>query len=119
VAGARSCHLRAALLLAATYVYFRDLAYLWSIFVQMWFFLTPIVYPATLVSSRKGIPRFAIKLYNANPMAVFVDAYRHVLYHLSWPTGLQMLYLVVLSIASMAIGLRVFARLSPRFAEEL
>jgi ABC-type polysaccharide/polyol phosphate export permease len=108
-----------ALLLAATYVYFRDLAYLWSIFVQMWFFLTPIVYPATLVSSRKGIPRFAIKLYNANPMAVFVDAYRHVLYHLSWPTGLQMLYLVVLSIASMAIGLRVFARLSPRFAEEL
>jgi ABC-type polysaccharide/polyol phosphate export permease len=108
-----------ALLLAATYVYFRDLAYLWSIFVQMWFFLTPIVYPATLVANRKGIPRVVVKVYNANPMAVFVDAYRHVLYHLTFPTGIQMLYLVAASAGSMIVGLRVFARLSPRFAEEL
>jgi ABC-type polysaccharide/polyol phosphate export permease len=50
---------------------------------------------------------------------VFVDAYRHVLYHLTFPTGLQMLYLVILSAGSMAMGLRVFAKLSPRFAEEL
>jgi ABC-type polysaccharide/polyol phosphate export permease len=108
-----------ALILAAMYVYFRDLAYLWSIFVQIWFFLTPIVYPATLLANRKGIPRLAVKIYNANPMAVFVDAYRHVLYHLTFPTGLQMTYLVVLSAGSMAIGLKVFAKLSPRFAEEL
>ena len=106
-----------ALMLAATYVYFRDLAYLWSIFVQIWFFLTPIVYQTGLVSSR--LPGWANAIYNANPMAVFVDAYRHVLYHLTWPTQKQIVYLTVLAVVSMAGGLSVFARLSPRFSEEV
>jgi ABC-type polysaccharide/polyol phosphate export permease len=106
-----------ALMLAAAYVYFRDLAYLWSIFVQIWFFLTPIVYQTGLVSDR--LPGWANAIYNANPMAVFADAYRHVLYHLTWPTSKQMVYLLVCSIVSMAGGLSVFSRLSPRFAEEV
>jgi ABC-type polysaccharide/polyol phosphate export permease len=108
-----------ALVLAATYVYFRDLAYLWSIFVQIWFFLTPIVYPATLVNNRAGMPGWAKAVYNANPMAVFADSYRHALYNLAFPTWKQMGYLLVLSALSLGSGLRLFARLSPRFAEEL
>jgi ABC-type polysaccharide/polyol phosphate export permease len=106
-----------ALVLAAGYVYFRDLAYLWSIFVQIWFFLTPIVYLPKLVADR--LPHWATRLYNANPMAVFVDAYRHILYHLSWPTLLQSIYLTVVSSVSLAVGLTLFNRMSPRFAEEL
>jgi ABC-type polysaccharide/polyol phosphate export permease len=68
-----------ALILAAGYVYFRDLAHLWSILIQIWFFLTPIVYQPTLVSKR--LPDWANTIYDANPMAVFVDAYRNALYH--------------------------------------
>ena len=33
-----------ALALAALYVYFRDMSYLWQIASQVWFFATPIVY---------------------------------------------------------------------------
>jgi lipopolysaccharide transport system permease protein len=106
-----------ALMLAAAYVYFRDLAYLWSIFVQIWFFLTPIVYQTGLVTDR--LPGWVNEIYNANPMAVFVDAYRHVLYHLTWPTSKQIVYLLLCSVVSMAGGLSVFSRLSPRFAEEV
>jgi ABC-type polysaccharide/polyol phosphate export permease len=104
-------------MLAAAYVYFRDLAYLWSIFVQIWFFLTPIVYQTGLVTDR--LPGWVNVIYNANPMAVFVDAYRHVLYHLTWPTSKQIVYLLLFSVVSMAGGLSVFSRLSPRFAEEV
>jgi ABC-type polysaccharide/polyol phosphate export permease len=106
-----------SLVLAAAYVYFRDLAYLWAIFVQIWFFLTPILYQASLVADR--LPRWANALYKANPMAVFVDSYRHVIYHLGWPTGLQCLYLTIVSLVSFVVGLAVFNRLAPRFAEEL
>jgi lipopolysaccharide transport system permease protein len=105
------------LILAAGYVYFRDLAYLWTIFTQIWFFLTPIVYPPAIVTGR--IPGWANVIYEANPMAVFVDAYREIMYHLSWPTGKQLAYLLVLAVVSMTVGLATFTKLSPRFAEEL
>jgi lipopolysaccharide transport system permease protein len=106
-----------ALILAAGYVYFRDLAYLWQIFSQIWFFMTPIVYPSALVTGR--IPGWANSLYKANPMAVFVDAYREIMYHLHWPTVKQFGYLTLLAAVSMAIGLTTFSKLSARFAEEL
>ena len=106
-----------ALVLAAGYVYFRDLAYLWTIFTQIWFFMTPILYPPAIVTDQ--IPGWAHALYKANPMAVFVDAYREIMYHLSWPTLKQFGYLGSLALVSMAIGLTTFSRLSSRFAEEL
>ena len=109
-----------ALMLAAGNVYFRDLSYLWSIFVQLWFFATPIVYPITLVAKRlTGRWHWLLSAYRANPMAVFVEAYRRCLYESRWPSGLQMGSLLLMSAVSLAAGLWVFARLSPRFAEEI
>ena len=106
-----------ALVLAALNVYFRDLGYLWSIFAQLWFFGTPIVYPSSYVA-QKVSPR-VLRLYEANPMAVFVRSFRDVLYELRWPTLTQFAYLIALAAGSMTVGLWAFARLSPRFAEEL
>lgn len=106
-----------ALMLSAAYVYFRDLAYLWSIIMQLWFFLTPIVYQEELVASK--LPGWLHTIYSANPMAVFVSCYRHLLYSLTWPTAKQWAYLVFIAAGTLALGLWVFNRLSPRFAEEL
>ena len=105
------------LVLAAVNVYFRDLSYLWSIFVQLWFFATPIVYPAELVSKR--IHGTLLKLYNANPVAVYARAFRAALYQLKWPRGIDVVQMAVFSLLCLALGLWTFARLSPRFAEEL
>ena len=106
-----------ALVLAALNVYFRDLGYLWGIFTQLWFFGTPIVYPSSYVAQH--VSAGVLRIYNANPMAVFVQAFRDVLYELRWPSLLQLAYLVALAVCSMTVGLWAFARLSPRFAEEL
>lgn len=105
------------LLLAALNVYFRDLGYLWGIIVQLWFFATPIVYPPELVQKRIG--GLVLRLYEANPMAVFGRCFRDVMYELRWPTAFQLGYLTVVSVAVLAFGLWVFNRLSVRFAEEL
>jgi ABC-type polysaccharide/polyol phosphate export permease len=105
------------LALAALNVYFRDLSYLWGILVQLWFFATPIVYPPELV--KKRISGVVLDLYEANPTAVFADAFRRALYELRFPSLTQFAYLTVVSVASLAFGLWVFNRLSTRFAEEL
>ena len=108
------------LMLAAANVYFRDLSYLWGIFLQLWFFGTPIVYPIVLVARRlQGSRHWMLTMYRANPMALFVEAYRRCLYQSSWPTGLQVGSLAVISVALLALGLWVFNRMSPRFAEEI
>jgi lipopolysaccharide transport system permease protein len=108
------------LMLAAGNVYFRDLGYLWSIFTQLWFFATPIVYPITLVAKElTGSWAWVLSVYRANPMALFVEAYRRCLYEARWPTVGQVGGLLVISLVTLALGLWVFARLSPRFAEEI
>ncbi len=44
-----------ALAFSVLAVYFRDVSYLWAILIQVWFFATPIVYPA--VAPRGARPR--------------------------------------------------------------
>lgn len=105
------------LVLAAVNVYFRDLSYLWGIFTQLWFFATPIVYPAELVSTR--IHGWVLRLYDANPMAVYARTFRRAMYQLKWPGASDMAQLVAWSAVVLAVGLWTFAKLSPRFAEEL
>jgi ABC-2 type transport system permease protein len=106
-----------ALILAAVNVYFRDTGHLWGILSQIWFFATPIVYPADLVEARVSAP--VARLFEANPMAVFARAFRAALYDLRWPTATQFGYLTAVGVLSMVFGLWVFGRLAPRFAEEL
>jgi ABC-2 type transport system permease protein len=107
-----------ALILASLNVYLRDLGYLWSIFTQLWFFATPIVYSPAKAEEALGTGSVGLRLYEANPMAVFARCFREVLYELRWPTVTQFAYLAAAAASSMAVGLWAFAKLSPRFAEE-
>jgi ABC-type polysaccharide/polyol phosphate export permease len=102
-----------ALILSSANVFFRDLTHLWALIAQAWFFLTPIVYPLDLVPENL---RWAIE---ANPMTVFVVQFRDVLYDLRFPAWDQFALLVLISFVSLGVGLWVFSRFSPRFAEEL
>ncbi len=107
------------LVLAAANVYFRDVAYLWSIALQAWFFFTPIVYPPSLVNERfAGHPEL-LRLYNNVPMAVIVRMFRDLLYHLRMPRLLDFGLLAGYSAIALLVGWWVFDRLEGRFAEEL
>jgi len=101
------------LLLSVLTVYFRDIQHFVGIFLQIWFYATPIVYPLDFV------PRRVRFLYELNPMVRFVEAYRDCLYNLRLPPLLDTLYLVVVAAATLGLGLFVFARLEPKLAEEL
>ena len=122
-----------ALALSVAVVYFRDTAHFLTLFLQFWFFLTPIVYPLSVLTdnltarygSPDGGPVVAgwtvpvLDLYQANPMAAFVEAFRAVLYDNRLPDLGGVLYVAVWAAVSLVAGYAVFRRFAPRLAEEL
>lgn len=65
-----------SLLLSAIFVYARDIKYLWSVFLSLWTYLTPIFYKVTMI--KQGTAAFwAIHF---NPMYHFVKYFRDAMY---------------------------------------
>jgi len=123
-----------ALLASALNVRFRDVEHLLEVILLAWFWLTPIVYPATLVRDQvvaRGTA-WMFDLYMANPMAGVVTALQRALYNHPVAGGRDVLpaggygfYLTWLGVAGavalalLAAGLWIFRRLQADFAEEL
>lgn len=102
-----------SLFLASLNVYFRDLSYLWGVLGQMIFYGTPIIYTVDILPANlHWLPR-------VNPIYSYISAFRSVMYDLQFPTAITWAKMGVSSAVALAIGWVVFARLSPRFAEEL
>jgi ABC-type polysaccharide/polyol phosphate export permease len=108
-----------ALALSVCSVYLRDLEYLVSIALQIWFYATPIVYPIRIVEEALVDRPQLLTLYRLNPMTRFVEAYRDILYSLRFPSATTMGYLVLCAAVSLTVGWWTFLKLDGRLAEEL
>ena len=98
---------------AALQVFFRDVSQAIGIGIQAWFYLTPIVYPLSLVPERAR-PWFAL-----NPMATTVQAFRTVLLGSPPPSASAALILAGIALATLGMGWALFRRLRPAFVDEL
>ncbi|MCB0965424.1 MAG: ABC transporter permease [Ilumatobacter sp.] len=107
------------LALAAANVYFRDMNYLWSIAMQAWFFLTPIVYPPSFVETEFAEYPTLLRIYNNIPITTAVRMYRNLLYDLRMPRLIDFVVLGGTAIVVLLAGWWLFDRLEGRFAEEL
>ena len=66
--------------LAAITVFFRDIQYLWGVFISMWMYLTPLFYPVSI------IPEEYQELYkNANPMYGYIEQFRDIVLYARFP----------------------------------
>lgn len=103
-----------ALAVAAANVFFHDVNYLWSIFAQVLFYMTPIIWvPGTIdIEFFKAVADW-------QPTGSFIIAARSMLYHGEFPAALVWLHLTAVSVAVFAAGAAIFGRLSPKFAEAL
>lgn len=106
-----------ALALSVLNVYFRDTQHFLSIFMQLWFYASPIVYPAHLVSD--NVASWAWTLYQANPFYRFAEAYRNLFYDLRWPSAATLGILLAWTVGSLVVGWWTFGKLEGRLAEEL
>lgn len=104
--------------LAILNVYARDVQQIVTVIVQLMFFLTPIIYPITIVpESWHGIPVRTVM--SINPMAQFVEATRDVLYHLRVPTLGQTAMLLGWTLAAVLFARLVYVKLGPRVGESI
>ena len=108
-----------ALIASVVNVYFRDTQHLLGIVLQAWLYATPVIYPITLVETRLGEDSRGFLIYSLNPLAQFVEAFRHTLYDGRMPDGSTVGYLVLVTAAVLLVGHVVFRLLEGTLAEEL
>lgn len=94
-------------------VFFRDVGQFFGIFITFWFWLTPIVYPASILSP--DIQHFMAW----NPMASIMAAAQGILVNGHWPQWGSMAYPLVLSLVLCALGLRLFRKRAGEMVDEL
>ena len=99
------------LALAALNVHYRDVQHIVANFLLLWFFLTPIVYPASQVP-----PEMHALLW-ANPLAMFVEAYHAIFVAASWPKLETLAMLLAYTLAALLIGAKIFDGYRDTFPE--
>lgn len=104
-----------SLLLAAAAVFYRDILQGLGVVLNIWFWVTPIVWPPDMVSP-------ALKpMLDFNPFNYVVSGYRDSLLstQLSLPDPLLTAYFWMVVVVLWIMGVTVFARLKPAFADVL
>jgi len=100
------------LLLASFDVFFRDLEHLTEVFLNLWFYVTPILYPLSMVPTRLK------PLYYVNPMSPLIEAWRDLFIHNTLP-GPELWASIAFVAAAVALGAGAFRRLEGSFADAL
>jgi len=102
------------LMLSTVAVYFPDVSEMYQIILTAWMYLTPIIYPATMLPERL---RFWLEWFN--PMYRIVQLFRLPLYDGRLPTWAEFWPTMILSLAFCVTGWMVFTRKSDEFAYRL
>lgn len=101
------------LALSAINIYIKDTEYIVQFILNMLFYATPILYPATLFPERL---RWILYL---NPISGIVECYRDIFMNHAIPSLNTILYLVIIAAVMFFIGLVIFRKLEKGFAEEV
>ena len=94
-------------------VFFRDIGQFFGIFLQFWFWLTPIVYPASILP--ETIKPFLV----INPMASIMTAYQGILVNHQWPQWSSLWPTAVLASLLCLLGLHLFKKNVGEMVDEL
>ena len=106
------------LVLAILNARFRDVSHLVGVALNLLFYASPIIYPLAYVAQRYDEHPW-LRVYEYNPVTVFVEAFRDVLYDLEPPSATRLTYLYVLSALVLVGGWSYFRASSKDVGEDL
>jgi ABC-type polysaccharide/polyol phosphate export permease len=99
--------------LAALNVYFHDVRYLVGVALTLWFYLTPVIYPVEAVPSKYHF------LFDMNPNALLINAYRRVILLDDSPGMDRLLLGLGIAVATFVIGYFLFKKMEAGFADRI
>jgi lipopolysaccharide transport system permease protein len=99
--------------LSALSAKYRDIQHAVPFMIQLWFFATPIAYPASLLDERWR------PLYGLNPMVGVVEGFRWALLGTGNPLGLAMVVSSAAALTLLLSGAFFFRRMESTFADVL
>jgi ABC-type polysaccharide/polyol phosphate export permease len=105
-----------SLMLSVANVYFRDTQHFVTIFMQVWFYATPIIYPLSVVA---GTHPGVVDYIRLNPLERFAEIFRATLYDGRWPSLVDTVIVLAWAAGSLLVGSLVFRRYEGKLAEEL
>ncbi len=94
-------------------VFYRDVGYILDFVLLFWFYLTPVLYPLSMVPET-----FKIFFY-LNPMLHIISLYRDILYVGIFPSIGFLLSSLIIGIVVLVAGWRIFRTLEQLVAKEL
>ncbi len=95
-------------------VFFRDIGQLFTIIVQFWFWLTPIVYPITILP--KVIQKIVLTW---NPIAPLMNAYQTIFVYGTMPEWDELLTPLLAGLLLCFFGLKLYVKHSADIVDEL
>ena len=98
-----------SLILATLNTFFRDVGYLYSVFITLWMYLTPIIYPISI------LPGWMQSIVRLNPLYHYVEYFRAVTLYGTVPSLSENLICLAYSLIFLLAGLLVFQKKQNKF----
>lgn len=102
-----------SLFFAASNLLYRDIQYLLSLILTLWLYLTPVIYPADIVPTKFKI------LFQLNPMAVIINAYRQTVLGGGTPNYTSLFIALGVSLITLFLGFSYFKSREKIFADNI
>ncbi len=100
-------------IISALNIFLRDIGQLIGVILNVWFYATPIVYPANQV------PEAVLKIIKLNPLYFIVEGYRGAIFNYSTIDWFGIKYLFIVGTVFFILGGVIFKRLKKDFGDVL
>lgn len=100
--------LGASLFVAALNVYYRDVAHILTILLQLWFYVTPILYPIAMFGKYQW-------LFKLNPLYFALGGFRMAIYEGGLPSASSIAFSFIYGALALLIGYAVFRKNQDQF----
>lgn len=99
-----------SLFTAVANLFYRDIQHLVTLLIMLWLYLTPVVYPLSLV------PPNYVFLYKLNPMVGIIEGYRSAIFNTPFDSG-TIVWSAVISMFIFLLGFILFRKSENIFAD--
>lgn len=99
-----------SLLLSTMAVFFVDIVYIFNVLLQVWFYLTPIIYPLSI------LPERFLPLFRLNPLVHLLQIFRLLIYEGAMPSTMLWGLTSLLALITFFTGWIIFTRKVDEFA---